>query len=77
MGAEQVSSPYFDRELADTLHAAVRGRVQAPVEVRAAVAAAPERFARVRAASAAGAGYLDLDAHAARVVNTLNRMEDR
>ena len=69
-------SALHQRELADTRAAdAHRRRPHVPTEVQIARAESPERFARVRAACQHGAGYLDLDAHAARIVNTVNRLE--
>ena len=65
-----------DRELADT-RAAVSRRTRVRTVVHLARLETPDRYARVRAACGASAGYLDLDAHAARIVNTLNRLEDR
>jgi hypothetical protein len=58
------------RRLDEHLHRAVR----AQTEIREANRRSPERFARVRAACQPSA-LVDADVHAARIVNTVNRLE--
>ena len=65
---------FHDRELADTRQAAAARRARAAAELSRARSSEPSRFDRVRAACVGG-DRVELDAHAARIVNTLNRLE--